>query len=361
MHLLIRKLNWGKEMKCRMGNISEKETLHEKIAEGINGNEIKEKIQGEDIQNFEYVPTADEFSLVGPDTTQSEVIYRPSLTFWQDGWRRFKKNKLALFFLGLLCVFVFLALFGQSLTKYSFSDVNTNEEYLNPLKGFSKGHYLGTDILGRDLFARLSQGIRISMQLSIVTAAACVVFGTVYGAVSAYFGGIVDTIMTRIVEILMIIPSMIYIILLMVVMGNSIKTIIIAMSLTRWLNYSLLVRGEVLKIKENEFVLASKSLGGNFFWITIKHLIPNTLNVIIIRLTTDIPSIVFTEAFLSYIGLGVPLPQASLGNLVSDGLAGMSTYPYLFIIPATVLSLITLAFNIVGDALNDALNPKLRS
>ena len=199
------------------------------------------------------------------------------------------------------------------------------------------------------------------MQLSIVTAAACVVFGTVYGAVSAYFGGIIDTIMTRIVEILMIIPSMIYIILLMVVMGNSIKTIIIAMSLTRWLNYSLLVRGEVLKIKENEFVLASKSLGGNFFWITMKHLIPNTLNVIIIRLTTDIPSIVFTESFLSYIGLGVPLPQASLGNLVSDGLSGMSTYPYLFIIPATVLSLITLAFNIVGDALNDALNPKLRS
>ena len=111
-----------------MGNISEKETLHEKIVEGINGNEIKEKIQGEDIQNFEYVPTADEFSLVGPDTAQSEVIYRPSLTFWQDGWRRFKKNKLALFFLGLLCIFVFLALFGQSLTKYSFSDVNTNEE-----------------------------------------------------------------------------------------------------------------------------------------------------------------------------------------------------------------------------------------
>ena len=344
MHLLIRRLNLGKEMKCRMENISEKEILHEKIADGTESREMEEKIHRKDIQDFEYVPTADEFQVVGPDTAQSEVIYRPSLTFWQDGWRRFRKNKLALFFLGMLCVFVFLAFFGQSLTKYSFSDVNTNEEYLNPLKGFAKGHYLGTDILGRDLFARLSQGIRISMQLSIVTAAA-----------------IIDTIMTRIVEILMIIPSMIYIILLMVVMGNSIKTIIIAMSLTRWLNYSLLVRGEVLKIKENEFVLASKSLGGNFFWITMKHLIPNTLNVIIIRLTTDIPSIVFTEAFLSYIGLGVPLPQASLGNLVSDGLASMSTYPYLFIIPATVLSLITLAFNIVGDALNDALNPKLRS
>jgi len=247
------------------------------------------------------------------------------------------------------------------LTKYSYRAQDLSAKFLSPAKGLAKGHYLGTDNLGRDLFARLSQGIRISMELSLITAAICVVFGTIYGAVSAYFGGIIDTIMTRIVEILLIIPSMIYIILLMVVMGNSVKTIIIAMSLTRWLNYSLLVRGEVLKIKENEFVLASKSLGGNFLWITLKHLIPNTLSVIIIRLTTDIPSIVFTEAFLSYIGLGVPLPQASLGNLVSDGLASMSTYPYLFIIPATVLSLITLAFNIVGDALNDALNPKLRS
>ena len=185
MHLLIRRLNLGKEMKCRMENISEKEILHEKIADGTESREMEEKIHRKDIQDFEYVPTADEFQVIGPDTAQSEVIYRPSLTFWQDGWRRFRKNKLALFFLGMLCVFVFLAFFGQSLTKYSFSDVNTNEEYLNPLKGFAKGHYLGTDILGRDLFARLSQGIRISMQLSIVTAAACVVFGTIYGAVSA--------------------------------------------------------------------------------------------------------------------------------------------------------------------------------
>ena len=246
------------------------------------------------------------------------------------------------------------------MTKYSYRAQDLSSKFLSPAKGLAKGHYLGTDNLGRDLFARLSQGIRISMELSLITAAICVVFGTIYGAVSAYFGGIIDTIMTRIVEILLIIPSMIYIILLMVVMGNSVKTIIIAMSLTRWLNYSLLVRGEVLKIKENEFVLASKSLGGNFLWITLKHLIPNTLSVIIIRLTTDIPNIIFTEAFLSFIGLGVPIPQASLGNLVFDGFVNMTSYPYLFIIPSVVISLITLAFNIVGDALNDALNPKLR-
>ena len=307
-----------------------------------------------------YIPTPEDFKIVGPDTTQSEEIYKPSLTFWQDGWRRFKKNKLALTFLGITIIVLFLAIFGQHLTKYSYRAQDLSEKFLSPSKGIVKGHYLGTDNLGRDLFARLSQGIRISMELSIITAAICVIFGTIYGAVSAYFGGIIDTIMTRIVEILLIIPSMIYIILLMVVMGNSVKTIIIAMSLTRWLNYSLLVRGEVLKIKENEFVLASKSLGGNFLWITLKHLIPNTLSVIIIRLTTDIPNIIFTEAFLSFIGLGVPIPQASLGNLVFDGFVNMTSYPYLFVIPSVVISLITLAFNIVGDALNDALNPKLR-
>ena len=312
------------------------------------------------IAENDYIPTPEDFKIVGPDTTQSEVIYKPSLTFWQDGWRRFKKNKLALTFLGITLIFIFLAIFGQSLTKFSYRDQDLSAKFLSPAKGLGKGHYLGTDNLGRDLFARLSQGIRISMELSLITAAICVVFGTIYGAVSAYFGGIIDTIMTRIVEILLIIPSMIYIILLMVVMGNSVKTIIIAMSLTRWLNYSLLVRGEVLKIKENEFVLASKSLGGNFLWITLKHLIPNTLSVIIIRLTTDIPNIIFTEAFLSFIGLGVPIPQASLGNLVFDGFVNMTSYQYLFIIPSVVISLITLAFNIVGDALNDALNPKLR-
>ena len=312
------------------------------------------------ITENDYIPTPEDFKIVGADTTQSEEIYKPSLTFWQDGWRRFKKNKLALSFLGITLIFLFLAIFGQSLTKYSYRAQDLSAKFLSPAKGLAKGHYLGTDNLGRDLFARLSQGIRISMELSLITAAICVVFGTIYGAVSAYFGGIIDTIMTRIVEVLLIIPSMIYIILLMVVMGNSVKTIIIAMSLTRWLNYSLLVRGEVLKIKENEFVLASKSLGGNFLWITLKHLIPNTLSVIIIRLTTDIPNIIFTEAFLSFIGLGVPIPQASLGNLVFDGFVNMTSYPYLFIIPSVVISLITLAFNIVGDALNDALNPKLR-
>lgn len=307
-----------------------------------------------------YTTTPEDFSYVGPDREQSEVIYKPTLTYWQDAWRRFKKNKLALSFLIILGVYVFMAIFGQAIARYPYYEQHSTERFLTPLEGFSKGYFLGTDSLGRDMFARIAQGIRVSMELAIIVAVICVIIGVIYGSVAAYFGGIVDTIMIRIVEIVLSIPSMIYIILLMVILGNSVKTIIIALSLTRWLGYALLVRGEVLKIKENEYVLASQALGANFWWIIKKHLIPNTMSIIIVKLTMDIPSIIFSEAFLSFIGLGVPIPQASLGNLVADGFKEINSYLFLFLIPAFIISLITLSFNIVGDAMSDALNPKLR-
>ncbi len=303
----------------------------------------------------------EDFRIIGPDATKSETIYKPSLTFWQDAWRRFKQNKIALFFLFIIIAFTFIAIFGQMFSKFQYMEQNLAIKFTEPFKDISSGHWLGTDDFGRDEFVRLAQATKISMTLAIVVVALCVLIGTIYGAISAYFGGIVDQLMTRFVEIVMAIPSLIYIILLMVVFGNNLTTIIVAMGLSRWLNYSLLVRGEVLKLKETEYVLASRALGGNFWWIMMKHLIPNTLGIIIVRLTTDIPQIIFTEAFLSYIGLGVPIPQASLGNMVASGYDLMDSHLYLFIIPAVVISLITLAFNIVGDALSDALNPKLRN
>ena len=303
----------------------------------------------------------EDFRLVGPDATKSETIYKPSLTFWQDAWRRFKQNKIALFFLFIILGFTFIAIFGQMFSKFQYMQQNLAIRFTEPFKDMKSGHWLGTDDFGRDVFVRLAQAIKVSMTLAIIVVAICVLIGTIYGAISAYFGGIVDQVMTRFVEIVMAIPSTIYIILLMVVLGNNLTTIIIAMAVSRWLNYSLLVRGEVLKLKETEYVLASRALGGNFWWIMIKHLIPNTLGIIIVRLTTDIPQIIFREAFLSYIGLGVPIPQASLGNMVASGYEVIDSHLYLFIIPAIVISLITLAFNIVGDALSDALNPKLRN
>ncbi|WP_081257600.1 ABC transporter permease [Streptobacillus moniliformis] len=317
-------------------------------------------LHGANYDRENYVANPEDFVYVGPDINRNEKINKPSLTYWNDSWRRFKKNKLAVFFLAILLTYVFIGMFGQLISKYSYFEQNSSDRFLSVFNGFSKGHYLGTDSLGRDIFARVSQGIRVSMELSIIVATICVVIGTVYGATTAYFGGKIDSIMVRIVEIIMSIPSIIYIILLMVVLGNSVETIIIALCATRWLNYALLVRGEVLKIKENEYVLASRALGANFWHIVRKHLIPNTLSIIIVRLTMDIPSIIFSEAFLSFIGLGVPIPQASLGNLVADGFKEINTHVYLFLIPALTISLITLSFNIIGDAMSDALNPKLR-
>ena len=307
-----------------------------------------------------YTTVPEDFTFVGPDRSKSETIFKPSITYWQDAWRRLKKNKLAMSFLFFLGFGLFIAVFGQFLTKYTYYEQDTAMRFLNPIKGFKSGHILGTDSLGRDLFARIAQGIRVSMQLAVIVASICVIIGTIYGSIAAYFGGYIDMIMVRFIEVIISIPSMIYIILLMVILGNSIKTIIIALSLTRWLGYALLVRGEVLKIKENEYVMASTALGANFWWIITKHLIPNPLSVIIVKLTMDIPSIIFSEAFLSFIGLGVPIPAASLGNLVSDGFKEINSYMYLFMIPAVTISLITLSFNIIGDALSDALNPKLR-
>ena len=307
-----------------------------------------------------YTTVAEDFQFVGPDIKKREYISKPTLTYWKDAWRRLKKNQLAISFLIFIGFVLFIAMFGQLLAKQTYYEQQAKLRFLGPLKGIAQGYYLGTDSLGRDLFARISQGIRISMVLAIIVASICVVVGTIYGAVAAYFGGIVDMIMVRFIEIIISIPSMIYIILLMVVMGNSVKTIIIALSLTRWLGYALLVRGEVLKLKENEYVMASDALGANFWWIIVKHLIPNTLSVVIVKLTMDIPSIIFSEAFLSFIGLGVPIPQASLGNLAAEGFKEINSHLYLFAIPAFTISFITLSFNIIGDALSDALNPKLR-
>lgn len=307
-----------------------------------------------------YITVPEDFTFVGSDIEKREQISKPSLTYWADAWRRLKKNKLAMSFIIFLGFITFLAIFGQGITKYTYYEQNATLKFLSPIRGIKYGYYLGTDSLGRDIFARLSQGIRVSITLALIVASICVVVGTIYGSIAAYFGGLVDMIMVRFIEIVIAVPSMIYIILLMVVMGNSLKTIIIALSLTRWLGYALLVRGEVLKLKENEYVMASVALGANFWWIIVKHLIPNTLSVIIVRLTMDIPSIIFAEAFLSFIGLGVPIPQASLGNLASEGFREINSYLYLFAIPALSISFITLSFNVIGDALSDALNPKLR-
>ncbi|HEY8891560.1 MAG TPA: ABC transporter permease [Clostridium sp.] len=228
------------------------------------------------------------------------------------------------------------------------------------VKKFNSTYWLGTDDLGRDLWTRLWEGSRVSFIIAIVSVLFTGLFGVVYGGISGYIGGTSDNIMMRIIEILMVIPDMLYIMLLSIVMPRGITTITIVLAFTGWMGTAILVRGEVLRLKHSEYVLASQTLGADANRVIFKHLIPNCMGPIIVNMTMMIPKMIFAEAFLSFIGLGVPAPYASLGVLVNDGAKIFYQYPHLLIIPSIVLCLIMLAFNILGDGLRDALDPKLR-
>jgi len=227
-------------------------------------------------------------------------------------------------------------------------------------KKFNNKYWLGTDDLGRDLWTRLWEGTRVSFIIAIVSVLFTGLFGVVYGGISGYIGGKSDNIMMRIIEILMVIPDLLYIMLLSIVLTRGIGTIILVLAFTGWMGTAILVRGEVLRLKHSEYVLASQTLGASANRVIFKHLIPNCMGPIIVNMTMMIPRMIFAEAFLSFIGLGVPAPYASLGVLVNDGAKIFYQYPHLLIIPAAVLCLIMLGFNMLGDGLRDALDPKLR-
>jgi oligopeptide transport system permease protein len=214
--------------------------------------------------------------------------------------------------------------------------------------------------LGRDLWTRLWDGARVSLIIAFAAVVINFIVGAIYGGISGYCGGLVDNIMMRIVDLINGIPYMIIVMLLMMVFEPGMVTIIIAYSTVGWTGMARLVRGQVVQLKEQEFVMASKVMGGSPLRIIARHLIPNTLSVMVVNLTLSIPNAIFTEAFLSYIGLGVRAPQPSWGILASDGAAVMTVHPYVMIIPAIFISLTMLSFNLVGDALRDAFDPKQR-
>lgn len=304
--------------------------------------------------------SVNEFKIVGKDLAESEKIAKPSLTYWQDAYRRIKKNKVTVFFFFVIVALTILSIVGPYLNKYTYREQNLDLAFRFGKDVFSRGYYFGTDDFGRDLFTRIWEGGRVSLMIALVVVALEGIIGTLYGGIAGFFGGKVDLIMMRIVEIFMAIPTLIYIILLMVVMGPGVLTIIIAMGATRWMPMALIVRGEVLRLKEQEYVMAAINLGASPIWIITKHLIPNSMGQIIVRLTMDIPAAIFTEAFLSFIGIGVPAPLASWGSLANDGYKLLSRGAHLFIVPAIFISLTTLSFNMVGDGLRDALDPRLR-
>jgi len=296
------------------------------------------------------------FKPVDKDIESAEAIVRPSVTYWQDAWRRLKQNRLAMVGLWVIVAITLIAIFGPMLSPYSYADQSLFDQNMY----VSKEHWLGTDDLGRDLLTRIMYGARISLTVGFVASFINLTVGVVYGGISGYYGGRVDNIMMRIVEVLSGIPLLLYVILLMVVLKPGLQNILIALGLVYWLGMARIVRGQILSLKEQDYVLAARTIGADNSRIIYKHLIPNAMGPIIVTATLNIPQAIFTEAFLSFIGLGVNAPMASWGVLANDALPSFRTYPWQLFFPAIAISVTMLAFNFLGDGLRDALDPKQR-
>lgn len=300
--------------------------------------------------------TREQFARVGVDEQQSETLARPSISYWQDAMRRLKKNKVAMFSLFFLIFILLMCIFAPYIYPHPYDEQNI--EITN--QGPTLEHIFGLDDLGRDIFARIWVGGRVSMTIGIVGALISLVVGVLYGGISGFMGGIVDDILMRIVEILVGIPYMVVVIVVSLFLGKGMTSLMIALCMTSWTGLARLVRGQILELKESEYVMAARALGTSNLKIITKHLIPNTLSVIIINTTFSIPSFIFSEAFLSFIGMGVQPPLTSWGAMASLGQQQMTYYPHELIFPALAISITMLAFNLLGDGLRDAFDPKLR-
>ncbi len=296
------------------------------------------------------------FQPVQQELQADATIVRPSVTFWQDAWRRLKENRGAMIGLWIVILLFAAAIFGPYLSPYTYEQQNLDITDQAP----TWSHPFGTDGLGRDQLVRVLYGARISLTIGLFASFICLTLGVLYGGVSALIGGKTDEIMMRIAEILYSIPLLLYVILFMVVLQPGLKNILLAIGLVYWINMARIVRGQILSLKESDYVLAARTIGAGRRRILLRHLIPNTMGPIIVAMTLEIPQAIFTEAFLSFIGLGVAAPMASWGTLASEGLQAIRDYPHELIFPALAICVTMLAFNMLGDGLRDALDPRMR-
>ncbi|WNS77643.1 ABC transporter permease [Bacillus sp. DTU_2020_1000418_1_SI_GHA_SEK_038] len=336
------------------------------------------------LNNKEIIVTDEMFQPAASEKSP-ETISRPTITYWQEVWRRFRKNKAAFTGLILITIILALAILGPFANEHGYDEQNLTRANLPPkapglehipwlgfngtdiqgvdryeASGVKEYFWFGTDNLGRDLWTRVWEGTRISLYIAILAATIDLIIGVAYGGISAYYGGRIDNVMQRIVEVLVGIPSLIVVILLILVLQPGIISITLAMVITGWVGMARIVRGQILKLKEQEYVLASRTLGAKDNRLIWKHLIPNTMGPIIITTMFTIPTAIFTEAFLSFIGLGLQPPIASLGTLINDGYKLLRIYPHMLAFSSIIISLIMISFNLIGDGLRDALDPKMR-
>ena len=288
---------------------------------------------------------------------EAESVVRPSLSYWKDAWRRLRKNKLAMGGLIFLILLTLFAVFAPILSPHNIETT----QYANQNQPPSSTHWFGTDEKGWDVFTRTWYGARVSLFVGVAAALIDFFIGIIYGGVSGYKGGRTDSFMMRIIEILYGLPHLLVVILLMVIMGASLTTIIIALTITGWVGMARIVRGQVLQLKNYEFVTASKSFGAKTPRIIRKNLLPNTMGPIIVQMTLTVPSAIFAEAFLSFLGLGIAAPFASWGVMANDALPViLSGHWWRLFFPAFFISMTMFAFNVLGDGMQDALDPKLR-
>lgn len=279
-----------------------------------------------------------------------------NFSFWQDAKFRFCKNKAAVIGTLFLIFLIIMAIIGPHINSYKYFETHLELKNSPPSSNF----WFGTDELGRDIFTRVWWGARISLSIGIIAAIIDVIIGVIWGTIAAYFKGMIDEMMMRICDILYSIPYLLIVLLLIVIMGPGFLTILIALTVTGWINMARIIRNHSLQILENEFIQAANALGASKKRIIFRHLIPNTFGTIITTTTFTIPNAIFTETFLSFLGLGIQAPISSWGVMINDSLHALRYYPWRIFFPAIMITLTMLGFNLFGDGLREAFDPKER-
>jgi oligopeptide transport system permease protein len=278
-------------------------------------------------------------------------------SLWDDARRRLLRNKAAVTGMVTLGALVVLAIVGPYVAPYGYDQVNKQDVWVGPL---TAGHLIGTDALGRDLLARLFMGLRVSLAIGLVATVVSLIIGVAWGAVAGFVGGKIDEAMMRVVDVLYSLPFIFFVILLMVTFGSNIILIFVAIGAVEWLTMSRIVRGQTLTLKHKEFVEAARAAGLGQGAIIARHIVPNLLGPVVVYVTLTIPAVILAESFLSFLGLGVQPPMASLGTLIANGASDMELAPWLLIFPSLVMVVTLMSFNFIGDGLRDAIDPKDR-
>lgn len=296
------------------------------------------------------------FEPLGELEKGEEAVAVESKSFWKDVWDRFCGNKKALAGLVLLGIIVLIAIIGPIISPYPYDGMDPSIS--NQSSGLA--HWFGTDQMGRDEFTRVLYGARISLMIGFVATAVNVIIGVIYGGIAGYIGGKTDMVMMRIMDVIYSVPAMIYIILIMLILGSNVYAVMIGICVNGWVNMARIVRSEIITLKEREFSMAAFVLGASKRRILFRHLVINAMGPIIVTATLMVPQAIFNEAFLSFIGIGISAPQASLGTLAQDAKMLLAKYPMQMVYPVAVICLVIFALNFIGEGLEDALNPKGR-